>query len=106
MRGFAPAVHFESSREVLRVRSPDRSLPQRHSVNTRVTTLRRNAGVAMLLLTVGACAHGVHPAPPPQTPPPQTPPPAVPPETPATPTPAPPAAATQPPATSVAPLRF
>ena len=45
------------------------------AVNRPGATTRRYAGVAMLLLTVSACTHGVHPAAPPQTPPPQVPPP-------------------------------
>jgi 3D (Asp-Asp-Asp) domain-containing protein len=76
---------------------PDRSLRQPDDVNRPATTVRRNAGVAMLLLTVSACAHGVHPAAPPQTPPPQVPAPQAPPpeepppQVPTTQAPAPPA---------------
>ena len=58
---------------------PDRSLPQPESVDRFVTTCRRKAGVVTLLLTVSGCAHGIHPAPPPQLPPPEVPPPQVPP---------------------------
>jgi 3D (Asp-Asp-Asp) domain-containing protein len=61
--------------------------------------VRRNAAVAMFLLTVSACAHGVHPAAPPQTPPPQMPPPQTPP------TEVPPPAA-QAPARPATPLLF
>ena len=78
---------------------PDRSLPQSDAVNRPIATARRNAAVAMLLLTVSACAHGVHPAAPPQTPPPQTPPPQAPP------TEAPPPEAQAPPR-SATPLLF
>jgi 3D (Asp-Asp-Asp) domain-containing protein len=56
----------------------------------------------MLLLTVGACAHRVQPAPAPQTPPPQLPAPEVPPpQAPATQAPA-----TEAPAGPAGPLRF
>ena len=60
-------------------RPPDRSLRQPESVDRFVTTCRRKAGLVTLLLTVSACAHGIHPAPPPQVPPPAVPPPQVPP---------------------------
>lgn len=61
---------------------PDRSLPHIDAVNTPVARVKRNAAAAVLLLTVSACAHGIHPAAPPQTPPPQVPSPQPPPETP------------------------
>jgi 3D (Asp-Asp-Asp) domain-containing protein len=86
-------VEFHDSGEFYGATRPDRSLRQLDRVDRPVSTLRRNVGVVMLLLTVSACAHGIHPAPPPQTPPPQVPPPqAPPPQAPATQAPARPAA--------------
>ena len=78
-----------------------RSLRQPGAVKKPGATARRNAGVAVLLLTVSACTHGVHPAAPPQTPPPQvTPPQAPPPEVP------PPQATTPAPTPSATPVLF
>ena len=53
------------------------------AVHTPLTSVRRNAGIVLVLVTVSACARGIHPASPPQTPPPQVPPPqTAPPEAP------------------------
>ena len=81
---------------------PDRSLRPPGAVNRPVTTVKRHAGLVMLLLTVSACAHDVHPTAPPQTPPPQVPSP----QPPRTEAPPPQVPATQAPVRPATPLLF
>lgn len=80
MRGSASTADSENP-VILASPRPDRSLRHAGAVTRPGSAARWNGAVAMLLLTLSACTHGVHPAAPPQTPPPQVPPPqATPPE--------------------------
>jgi len=84
---FATVCRVQDSSELYGSTPPDRSLRQPDAVHTPLTPVRRNAGIVLLLVTVSACARGIHPASPPQTPPPQVPPPqTAPPEAPQGPT--------------------
>lgn len=90
----------QDSGELCGAMPPDRSLRQPDAVHTPVP-VKRNVGIVLLLLTISACARGIHPAPPPHTPPPQVlPPQTSPPEVP------PPAPTAQAPARPATPLVF